>query len=50
MYKDVSVKHNTPSLCFLIQPLNTGDKSIKVRQEHNINIGMTSLTKRNITA
>ena len=28
---------------------NTGDKSIKVRQEHNISIGKTSLTKSNIT-
>jgi len=26
------------------------DKSLKVRQEHNINIGKISLTKRNITA
>ena len=30
--------------------LNTGDKSLKVRQEYNINIGKISLTKRNITA
>ena len=33
-----------------IQPLNTGDKSLNVRQEYNINIGKISLTKRNITA
>ena len=33
-----------------IRPLNTEDKSLKVRQEHYINIGKTSLTKRNITA
>jgi len=33
-----------------IQPLNTGDKSLKVRQEYNINVGKVSLTKRNITA
>ena len=32
------------------QPLNTGDKSLNFRQEHNIHIGMTSLTKRNVTA
>jgi len=32
-----------------IQPLNTGDKSLKVRQEYNINTGKISLTKRNIT-
>jgi len=30
--------------------LNAGDKSLKVRQEYNINIGKISLTKRNITA
>jgi len=29
---------------------NTGDKNLKFRQEHNINIGKTSLTKRNIAA
>jgi len=33
-----------------IQPLNTGDKSLKVRQEYNINVGKTSLTKHNFTA
>ena len=33
-----------------IQTLSTGDKSLKVRQEYNINVGKTSLTKRNITA
>jgi len=33
-----------------IQTLSTGDKSLNVRQEYNINIGKTSLTKRNITA
>ena len=32
-----------------IQPLNTGDNSLNVRQEYNINIGKISLTKRNIT-
>jgi len=32
-----------------MQPLNTGDKSLKVRQEYNSK-GKTSLTKRNITA
>ena len=32
------------------QPLNTGDKSLHVSQEYNINMGKTSLTKRNITA
>ena len=32
-----------------IQPLKTGDVSLKVRQECNINVGKTSLTKRNIT-
>jgi len=32
-----------------IQPLNTGDKSLNVRQEYNINIGKISLTKCNIT-
>ena len=30
--------------------LNTGDKSLKVRQEYNINIKKISLTKRNISA
>jgi len=33
-----------------IQPLNTEDKSLKVRQEYNISVRKTSLTKRNITA
>ena len=33
-----------------IQPLNTGDKSPEFRQDHNINLGKTSFTKRNITA
>jgi hypothetical protein len=32
-----------------IQPLNIADKSLKVRQEYDINIGKISLTKRNIT-
>ena len=32
-----------------IQPLNTGDKSLKVHQEYN-SIGKISLSKRNITA
>jgi len=32
-----------------IQPLNTGDKSLKVRQEY-VNLGKISLNKRNITA
>jgi len=31
-------------------PLNTGDKSLNIRQEYNINIRKISLTKRNITA
>jgi len=31
-----------------MQPLNTGDESLNVRQEYNINVGKTSLTKRNI--
>jgi len=29
---------------------NTGDKSLNFRQEYNINIGMISLSKRNIIA
>ena len=33
-----------------IRPLSTGDKSLNVRQEYNINIGKISLNKRNITA
>jgi len=33
-----------------IQPFNTGDKNLKVRQEYNISIRKASLTKRNITA
>jgi len=33
-----------------IQPLNNGDKSLKVRQEYKINIGKTSLTESNIIA
>ena len=48
-------------ICFLfflifaiieIPPINTGSKSLNVRQEYNtsIDIGKTSLTKRNITA
>ena len=32
------------------QLLDTGDKSLNVRQEYNINIGKISLTKRKITA
>ena len=32
-----------------IQPLNTGDKSLNVRQEYIINIWKISLTKLNIT-
>jgi len=33
-----------------IQPLDTGGKSLKFRQEYNTSIEKTSLTKRNITA
>jgi len=33
-----------------IHPLNTGDKSLKVRQEYNINVGKISFNKRKITA
>jgi len=33
-----------------IQPLSTGDKSLKVRQEYNMNVGTTSLAKCSITA
>ena len=33
----------------LYSTLNIGDKSLKVRQEYNINTGKISLTKRNIT-
>jgi len=32
-----------------IQPINTGDKSLKVRQGYNIKMGKISLTKRNLT-
>jgi len=38
------------SVIIEIQPLNTGDKSLNISQEYNVNIGKISLTKRNITA
>jgi len=41
---------DTPSPSVLIQPLNTDDKSLNVRQNYNINIWKISLTERNITA
>jgi len=37
-------------MCCRIQPLNTGDKSLNIRQEYNINIGMISVNKHNIIA
>jgi len=33
-----------------IQPLSTGDRSLNIRQEYNINVGTISLNKHNIIA
>jgi len=43
------IPEEIPVHCYMleIQPLNTGDKSRKVCQEYNINIGKISLTKHN---
>jgi len=46
--REINERTYALTVIIAIQPLNTGDKSLNVRQEY-INIGKTSLTKRNIT-
>ena len=46
--REINERSHAFTVVIEIQPLNTGDKSLKFRQEYNINIGKASLTNRQL--